>query len=103
MRNNQQPMKLSSDEEAFLRHWIHDEARYEQGQGDAKRLQLAHHVRPADLATLIAAAMPDPEEQLQAASGSPPAEPVRWPWSEEAFNARLDEARRWLGLTSGTD
>jgi hypothetical protein len=91
-------MKLSRDEEVFLRHWIHDEARYEQGQGEAKRLQLAHHVRPSDLAVLIAAAMPEPAEQLQAASGSPPAEPVCWPWTEEAFNARLDEARRWLGL-----
>ena len=69
-------------------------------KGDAKRLQVAHQVRPADLALLIAAAMPDPAEQLAAATAPAPAEPVRWPWSVEAFRHRLAEARRCLGLPS---
>ena len=94
-------MKLSRDEELYLRHWMHDEARYQQEQGQAKRLQLENGVRPADLAVLIAAAMPDPADQLQAGAGAPPEGPVRWPWSEEALLARLEEARRWLGLLAG--
>jgi hypothetical protein len=48
-------MKLSPEEEAFLRHWMHDEVHFQQTQGPAKRLQLEHHARPADLAVLIAA------------------------------------------------
>ena len=56
-------MKLSPDEELFLRWWIYDEAHYLEAQGPAKRLQVTHGVRPADLATLIAAGMPDPAEQ----------------------------------------
>ena len=51
-------MRLSHDEERFLRHWMHDELHYREGQGLAKRLQLLHRVIPADLATLIAAAIP---------------------------------------------
>src|SRR5262245_60900588 len=99
MRNRHQPMRLSRDEELYLRHWIWDEARYEQGPGEAKRLRVALHVRPADLAVLIAAAMPDPAEQL-AASSAPPAEPVRWPWSEESLRARIAEARCWLEVSA---
>jgi hypothetical protein len=90
-------MKLSREEESFLRHWIHDEAHFLQGQGPAKRLQLDHHVRPADLAVLIAAALPDPAEQEAAASAAP-AEPPRWPWSEESFASRLHQARTHLHL-----
>jgi hypothetical protein len=97
MRNKQTPMKLSLEEESFLRHWMHDEVHFQQGQGLAKRLQLEHHVRPADLAVLIAAALPDPAEQL-AAAASPPGEPPRWPWSAETFSSRLQQARAHLDL-----
>jgi hypothetical protein len=90
-------MKLSREEEAFLRHWIHDEAHFQVGQGPAKRLQFDHRVRPADLAVLIAAALPDPAEQ-EAAAAAPPGESPRWPWSEEAFASRLRQARLHLGL-----
>ena len=48
------PMKLSGDEEHFLRRWIYDEVHYQEGMGPAKQLQLHHQVRPADLAILIA-------------------------------------------------
>jgi hypothetical protein len=54
MPSKSPPMKLSRDEEIFLRHWIHDEARYQEGQGPTKRLQIEHRVRPVDLAVLIA-------------------------------------------------
>jgi hypothetical protein len=90
-------MSLSPEEESFLRHWIHDEAHFQEGQGPAKRLQVEHHVRPADLAVLIAAALPDPAEQ-EAAATTPPPGPPNWPWSEEAFTSRLRQARRHLGL-----
>ena len=89
-------MKLSRDEELFLRHWIYDEAHYRDGVGPAKRLQVQHHTTPADLATIIAAALPDPEEQEAAASGPPPSEPPVWPWSGETLRRLLLEARTLL-------
>lgn len=92
-------MKLSRDEEAFLRHWMYDEFHYQDGPGPAKRLQLAHRAIPADLAVLIAAAIPDPEEQEGAGLGPPPAEPPAWPWTEAALRARVAEAR--AALASG--
>ena len=64
------PMKLSPEEELFLRQWIYDEAHYQDGQGPAKRLQLERRIPPADMALLIAAAIPDPAAQ-EAASLSP--------------------------------
>lgn len=89
-------MKLSRDEDIFLRHWIYDEAHYREGQGRAKRLQVEHRVAPADLATLIAAAMPDLDEQQAAGVGPPPTEPPLWPWSEKALEARVAEAQSLL-------
>ena len=44
---------------------------FREGVGPAKRLQVDHHVIPADLATLIAAAIPDPKDQEEAASTRP--------------------------------
>jgi hypothetical protein len=78
-------MKLFSEEERFLRHWIYDEAHFQEGMGPAKRLQVAHAVVAAEVATLIAAAMPDLSEQESAACGPPPPEPCTWPWSEESW------------------
>src|SRR5689334_5090991 len=89
-------MKLSREEELFLRHWMYDEVRYQAGQGRAERLQLEHRAVPADLASLIAAAIPDFAEQ-QAAGLGPPSDPSpRWPWTEESWGARLTEARAIL-------
>ena len=88
-------MKLSPDEESFLRHWIYDEAHFRGGVGPAKRLQVEHRIVPADLAALVAAAIPDPAEQERAAS-SPPTGVPTWPWSGDAFRMRLAEARSVL-------
>jgi hypothetical protein len=96
MPNKHLLLKLSREEEAFLRHWIYDEAHYQDGPGPAKLLQLHHQVIPADLATLIAAAIPDPADQEAASLGPPPVEPPAWPWSVEALRARLAEARAAL-------
>ncbi len=96
MRNKHLPMKLSRDEELFLRHWMYDEVHYQDGQGPAKRLQLKHGAIPADLATLIAAAIPEPADQETAGNGPPPAQPPMWPWSEETLRARLAQARALL-------
>jgi hypothetical protein len=89
-------MKLSHEEEAFLRHWMYDEMHYQNGTGMAKRLQLRHGVPPADLALLIAAAIPDPAEQEAAGLGPPPTETPVWPWSDTALRARLAYARAAL-------
>ena len=97
MPNKHPRMKLSRDEDLFLRHWMYDEVHYQDRLGPAKRLQLQHRAIPADLATLIAAAIPDPADQ-EAAGFSPPAsEPLIWPWSEEGLSRRLREARALLG------
>ena len=82
MRNMHPRMKLSADEELFLRHWMYDEVHYQAGIGPAKRLQREHKIVPADLAVLIAAAIPDPVEQEASGLGPPPAQPPAWPWSE---------------------
>ncbi len=97
MRNKQTPMNLSPEEASFLRHWIYDEAHYQQGPGLAKRLQVEHRVRPADLAVLIAASLPNSAEQ-EAAAALTPSEAPRWPWSAEALASRLQQARVALGL-----
>jgi hypothetical protein len=89
-------MRLSPEEEAFLRRWIYDEAHYQEGAGPAKRLQVQHRVRPADLAVVIAAAFSDPGEQEAAGLGPPTADAPPWPWSEEALRERLTEARATL-------
>jgi hypothetical protein len=95
------PMKLSREEELFLRHWIYDEAHYQNEPGRAKRLQVEHRIRPADIAVLIAAAIPDPQAQ-EDASVSRPAEPPCWPWSHDDFRRRLAEARSILGSRDQT-
>src|SRR5438105_1995974 len=97
MRNKHPLMKLSHEEEIFLRHWMYDEWHYEEGQGPAKRLQVEHKVVPTDLATVIAAAMPDPSDQLEAALGPPPTEPPVWPWLDDSCARRIEEARKSLG------
>ena len=91
-------MKLSRDEEIFLRHWMCDEVHYGDGQGRAKQLQIQHQAVPADLAVLIAATMPDPADQEAAGLGPPPAEPPAWPWPGDALRKRLADARAALAL-----
>src|SRR5438045_1337075 len=96
MPNKHPRMRLSREEETFLRHWMYDETHYQEGLGLAKRLQVQHRVAPADLATLVAAAFPDPLDQESIGLGPPPAEPPAWPWSAETFLRRLDDARATL-------
>ncbi len=95
-------MRLSRDEELFLRHWMYDEVHYQEGPGPAKRLQLEHRAIPADLAILIAAAIPNPVEQERAGLERPSAEAPRWPWSEESLRARVSEARSALSAPIAT-
>jgi hypothetical protein len=95
MPNKLQQMNLSPEEERFLRSWMYDEVHYQEGVGTAKQLQLQHRVAPADLAVLIAAAMPDPADQ-EAAGFTPPSEAPAWPWSEMTWRHRLEEARAVL-------
>ena len=63
MPNKHPRMRLSREEEVFLRHWMYDETHYQEGPGPAKQLQLRHRAIPADLAAIIAAAFPDLSEQ----------------------------------------
>ncbi len=95
MPNMHRQMKLSPEEETFLRHWMYDEVHYQEGVGLAKKLQLQHGVRPAQLAELIAAAIPNPTDQAAAGVG-PPKGLLTWPWSNQAFHDRLTEARACL-------
>lgn len=96
MPNKHRRMKLSREEELFLRHWMYDEAHYQDGRGPAKELQVRHQAVPADLATLIAATFPDLAEQEAAGIGPPPAEPPRWPWPGDALRDRVAAARSAL-------
>ena len=96
MPNKHLPMKLSREEEIFLRHWIYDEWHYRERTGPAKRLQVEHRASPADLGTIIAAAMPSPADQECAALGPPPAEPPSWPWLGDALANRLADAETLL-------
>jgi hypothetical protein len=89
-------MKLSREEEVFLRHWMYDEFHFQNGTGPAKRLQVAHRAIPADLAVLIAASIPDLGEQETAGLGPPPAEPPAWPWTGDGLRDRVAEARAAL-------
>jgi hypothetical protein len=89
-------MRLSREEELFLRHWMYDEVHYPDGPGLAKQLQLRHQAVPADLALLIAAAIPDPADQQAAGVGPPPTDAPRWPWTDDALFTRLAEARALL-------
>jgi hypothetical protein len=89
MPNKHLPMKLSRDEEIFLRHWIYDEAHYRERTGPAKRLQVDHRAIPADLGTIIAAAMPCLADQEGAALAPP------------VGTTSLALARRFVRETSG--
>ena len=99
MPNKHTLMKLSREEDHFLRHWMFEECHYESGPGPAKRLQLEHRAIPAEMSILIAAAMPDPADQRAAGLGPPPADVPRWPWTEERLRSRLAEASAALAAT----
>jgi hypothetical protein len=98
MPNKHPLMRLSREEERYLRHWMYDEVHYQDGPGPAKRLQLQHGAVPADLAVLIAAALPDPVDQEAAGIDPPSSEAPRWPWpSIDVLRKRVAEARAALG------
>jgi hypothetical protein len=99
MPNKRPMMNLFHDEKVFLRRWMYDEVHFQDGQGPAKKLQIEHRVLSAELAILIAAAIPDIKEQ-EAAGSEPSAEALSWPWSEESLGARLAEARIVLAVDS---
>jgi hypothetical protein len=102
MQNKHPLMKLSPEEMCFLRHWMYDEMHYQQGRGPAKQLQLAHDANSANLAVIIAAAIPDLAEQWAIGVGPPPTESPTWPWSKAAFEERLAEACALLEQTQHT-
>jgi hypothetical protein len=89
-------MRLSPEEEEFLCQWMFDEVHFEEGQGPAKRQQVAQAVRPAELSLLIAASLPDPAEQQAAISGETRSACPAWPWSAQSFQDRLKEAQAIL-------
>ena len=95
MPNKHPKMKLSREEEAFLHQWMRDEANFRDGPGPAKKLQIEHHVVPAQLAILIAAAIPDPDDQA-AIVADPAVAMTLWPWTDDSLNARLREAQTAL-------
>jgi len=100
MPNKHPLMKLSPEEDLFLRHWMFEEFHYESGPGPAKRLQLENRAIPAELSILIAAALPAPADQKAAGLGPPPSDVPLWPWTEQGFRARVVEARAALTTRS---
>ena len=96
MRNKHRQMKLSHEEDNFLRHWIHDEAHYEEEVGCGQAPSGPALYRPGGPRNYYPAAIPDLNEQEAAAFGPPPVEPPVWPWSDESFRSRLDEAKGTL-------
>lgn len=96
MRNKHQPMKLSRDEDVFLRHWMYDEVHYADAPGPAKRAQLEQRAVPADLALIIAAAVPDFADQERIGIGPPPVDLPLWPWTVDTLRRRVAEAREVL-------
>jgi hypothetical protein len=92
------PIRLSHQEELFLRQWMCDEVHYQDGPGPAKRLRLQHRAISGDLAMLIAAAIPDPLERERAGLDGPSADPPAWPWSPDSLRARIAEARAALWI-----
>jgi hypothetical protein len=101
MPNKHPLMKLCPEEELFLRHWMFEQFNYQSGPGPAKRLQIEHQAVPAELSILIAAAIPDPSVQKAAGLGPPPpADGLKWPWTEEDYHERLAEARAALGRSN---
>jgi hypothetical protein len=96
MQKTHPSMTLSPEETLFLQQWMFDEVHFEEGQGPAKRLQVARGVRPAELSLLIAAALPDPAEQQAAVSGTTRSACPNWPWSVQSFQNRLEEAQTIL-------
>src|SRR5262245_53468370 len=95
MPNKHYQMRLSPDEERFLRRWMYDEVHFQEGRGPAKQMQLQHQVLPAELAVIIAASMPNLADPDQAAI-YPSDDPIAWPWSEETLRDRIAEARELL-------
>src|SRR5262249_14175852 len=93
MRNKHPRMKLSLEEEIYLRHWMYDEIHYGEVRGAAKGWRVEHGVVPGALAAVIAAVFPAPADQQAAGLGPPPAAPPTWPWSGETLRMRLAEAR----------
>jgi hypothetical protein len=89
-------MKLSAEEELFLRHWMYDEVHYRERRGPAKMLQVERNVAPADLGALIAASMPEPKQQETAGVGPPPSTLPIWPWTGETLAERVAEAQTIL-------
>ena len=98
MPKTHQRLTLSPEEELFLRQWMFDEVHFEEGPGPAKRLQFEHGAVSADLAAIIAAAIPVPSDQLAAALAPLPGEVPVWPWSVQSFQDRLGEAQAILAL-----
>ncbi len=94
-------MRLSQNGEQFLTAWIRNELNYRGGAGPAKLLERKHRAKPAGLAMLIAAWIPDPREQYRRAETAGDPGPLEWPWKdEEELHARLREARTVLGPTT---
>jgi hypothetical protein len=102
MPNKRLPMKLSREEEVFLRHWMYDEVHFLAGTGPAKRLQVEHRALPAHLALLIAAAWPDTADQISAGHGPPPTEAPTWPWCAPTLADRVAQASAILGAPPPT-
>lgn len=94
-----QAMKLSPKEENFLKHWIYDEWHFMDKSLPflSKKLLRPFPVIAGEIADLIVAWMPDPEEQNRVLEGPPPETPPEWPWaSRHEFDVLLGKAREEL-------
>jgi hypothetical protein len=70
--------------------------------GPAKSLQLEHPVYPGEIGFVIAAWMPDPEQQCRVAEGPAPETSPEWPWATtQQFQALLRQALQELEARQG--
>jgi hypothetical protein len=87
-------MKLTQGELEFLAAWAREEWEPECYQRPAHQLQLAHHVRGAELIVLIKAwtrSEGKKDQEILAVATNPK---PNWPWpTPEEFRARSEEAR----------
>jgi len=94
MPNKSPPMKLSREEEGFLRHWMYDKTHYQDGPGPAKQFCIEQPL----LTWPPSLPLPSPTWTTRKlpASGPRLMIPPMWPWIGDTLRTRIFEAQAAL-------